>query len=375
MIYLIKICLTGGPCGGKTSCIAKINWDLSQKGYKVFTIPETATELSSNGIIPNKNISVREYQKMILALQKQKEDIYLHAASLYDLNKVVIICDRGYLDSLAYIDKKEFLEIAAEYGMNESSLMNAYDGVIHLTTAAKGTSYYTKENNMARRENAEEAILADDRTLNAWVGHPHLRVIDNSTDFDEKVKRVLEEIYLMLNEPSNMEIERKYLIKRPSEEILKNIPFSSETDIIQTYLFSTDKNIERRIRQRGNKDEGYAFYYTEKSFISSGERTETEKKISRRQYVDLLAESDVTKHQIKKKRYCFLYENQYFELDIYSQSKSEAIMELELKSLDQKISLPPFIEIIKEVTDDRNYSNFYIAGNGFPCEANIVAKP
>ena len=34
----------------------------------------------------------------------------------------------------------------------------------------------------------------DDKFIAAWTGHPHLRVIDNSTDFEDKMKRLIAEI-------------------------------------------------------------------------------------------------------------------------------------------------------------------------------------
>jgi len=56
-----------------------------------------------------------------------------------------------------------------------------YDGVFHLVTAANGKEeFYTTANNLARRESAEEAREQDGRIQEAWLGHPHLRVIDNS---------------------------------------------------------------------------------------------------------------------------------------------------------------------------------------------------
>lgn len=36
-------------------------------------------------------------------------------------------------------------------------------------------------------------------------------------------------------------------------------------------------------------------------------------------------------------------------------------MEIELTSMSQKIELPEFIQIIKEVTDDDTYSNYNLA--------------
>lgn len=358
---MLKICLTGGPCAGKTSSIARIDWELQQRGYKVFIIPETATEIISSGIAPGDNISIKDFQYMIFKLQKEKESVFEHAASFYDLDKVVIICDRGYMDQLAYIDKEDFLEFTKKFGLSESQLLNAYDSVIHLVTAASGTDCYTTENNAARRETAEEAIEMDNKTLRSWIGHPHLRVIDNSTDFDGKIQRVLNEIFSMLGEPVPTEVERKFLIQKPSNDVIKSIPLLEKTNIIQTYLVNNENGAERRIRQRGTKENGYAFYYTEKQNQDRGRRIEREKKISERQYVELFSETDTAKHQIVKDRYCFLYKNQYFELDIYPFDNKNAILEIELKDINDSIELPPFIDIIKEVTDDIKYKNSSIA--------------
>ncbi|MBQ3724982.1 MAG: hypothetical protein II904_05630, partial [Oscillospiraceae bacterium] len=44
--------------------------------------------------------------------------------------------------------------------------------------AAKGAeAFYTTDNNTARVETLEEAIELDAKTLAAWAGHPHLRII------------------------------------------------------------------------------------------------------------------------------------------------------------------------------------------------------
>ena len=69
--------------------------------------------------------------------------------------------------------------------------------------------------NAARRETPEQATALDDKLIAAWTGHPHLRVIDNSTNFEDKLKRLLREILPFLGEPEPLEIERKYLIEYP----------------------------------------------------------------------------------------------------------------------------------------------------------------
>lgn len=46
---IVRICLTGGPCAGKTTAIASIKQDLTQLGMKVLVVPEAATALMNGG--------------------------------------------------------------------------------------------------------------------------------------------------------------------------------------------------------------------------------------------------------------------------------------------------------------------------------------
>ena len=132
------------------------------------------------------------------------------------------------------------------------------------------------------------------------------------------------------------------------------------TDIIQTYLISNEIGLERRIRQRGIAGD-YNFYYTEKRVVADGTREEREKIISYEEYIDLMAEADTGKKQIRKTRYCFIYKNKYFELDIYPNWKDEAILEIEVNDINEDFIIPEDIQVIKEVTNDTNYSNFGLA--------------
>jgi hypothetical protein len=50
--------------------------------------------------------------------------------------------------------------------------------------------FYTTSNNTARKETIEEAAALDFKLISSWVGHKHLKIFDNSTDFQGKVERV-----------------------------------------------------------------------------------------------------------------------------------------------------------------------------------------
>ena len=367
---MLKCVITGGPGGGKTEIMSYLTQQLNERGYKVFIVPESATELIINGIIPGSNISLNDFQTFVLKKQLSKESIYDLVTEFFDKSKVVIFYDRGLLDACAYVDKETiFKGLLANEHMSFVDAYNRYDAVVHLVTAANGAEKFyqwndpTKEsvgNNAARRESPSEAIEKDNKTLNAWVGHPHLRVFDNSTDFIGKVQRVMVEIFSLLGEPIPKEIERKFLIKKPSEKEISELGCISKTNIVQTYLKSEDTNIERRIRQRGDENDGYSFYYTEKTPISSGERIEKESIITPKKYIELLVEADSSLHQILKTRYCFMYKNQYFELDLYPFDENYAILEIELNNINDHVEFPP-LKIIKDVTNDSSFKNSSLA--------------
>lgn len=358
---ITKIAITGGPCAGKSTALSWINEEFTKKGYKVLFIPETATELITGGVAPWTCETDIDFQTAILKLQLAKEKIFEEVAQhLYDAQKVLIVCDRGTLDGKAYIEKHNFDKILNNLHLTETQLKDSYDAVFHLVTAAKGASeFYTLANNSARTETIEEAIANDDKIISAWTGHSHFRVIDNSTDFKKKMQRFVTEISNFLGEPTPYEIERKFLIEYPDIAKLEADKNCGKVEIIQTYLKSNDDK-EIRVRQRGNNG-SYSYIKTIKQTINGLKRLETEKRLTQAEYINLLMDADTTKHQIRKTRYCLVYNNQYFEIDIYPFWNDVAIMEIELNNESQTIEFPPQIKIIKEVTDDIEYKNSNLA--------------
>ena len=45
-----EIVVTGGPCGGKSSCMAFLSEQLSELGFRVFIVPEIATMFITGGV-------------------------------------------------------------------------------------------------------------------------------------------------------------------------------------------------------------------------------------------------------------------------------------------------------------------------------------
>ena len=359
-VKINKIVLTGGPCAGKTTALTWINNYFSKRGYTVLFVPETATELITNGVSPWTCETNYDYQRFQIRLQKAKEQIFDDAAKKMKNDKILIVCDRGILDNKAYMRDIEFKRILNELGTSETQERDSYDAIFHLVSAAKGKeNVYTLANNIARTENIEEARKLDDKIISAWTGHPHFRIIDNSTEFEEKLERLLKEITSFLGEPEPFEIERKFLIYYPNIKELENMPNCTKVDISQTYLKSND-DMERRVRARGINGD-YLYYLTEKRKVSNIKRVEIERKLTQNEYLALLMESDNKLHTIHKTRYCLSENNQYFEIDIYPEWDNQAIMEIELSSENEIIKTPEFIKIIKEVTDDNDYKNYQMA--------------
>jgi len=185
--------ITGGPCAGKTSALNNLKKVFAEKGFKVIIVPETATELMSSGIVVPE-IGMEAFNNILIERSINKEETTRKALKYINKN-TIIFYDRGLLDIKAYLGEKILKKILKQYKLEEASAMNRYDAVFHLVTAADGAEeFYTLLNNEARTETKEEAIELDKKIQNAWAGHKHFRIVDNSTDFKHKIDRLIKEV-------------------------------------------------------------------------------------------------------------------------------------------------------------------------------------
>jgi CYTH domain-containing protein len=161
------------------------------------------------------------------------------------------------------------------------------------------------------------------------------------------------------------EIERKFLIKLPSEEEIAALPELSASEIVQTYLYIKEDGVRRRVRKRGSES-GFKFYYTEKKDVAFGERIEIEREVTETEYGELLKEADPERRTIEKTRCCFRHEGQLFELDIYVRGEEllggdYATLEIELDDINEEVKIPEYIEVVRDVTGDKRYNNSALA--------------
>ncbi len=364
------IALTGGPASGKTTGIAKLVDMLTNRGYKVLVSPESATKLINAGVRPWE-LGSDLFQEQVLSDTLINLTYLIKAARAYRALgfKVVIICDRGAMDGKAYTTPDKFKTLVDGMGFKVRDICeNLYHAVIHLRTTALGKEeFYSLENNSARTETPEQARELDQKTLEAWQRHHHPRVIDNSTDFDEKINRLLREVCAILGDPEPLEIEQKFLIKIP--DIASFPVHTTESSIIQDYLLPNEQGETPRLRARSD-GESTSYFYTVKRDVRPGVRFETERMIGKREYEELLNLKDPACGTIKKRRVCFFYENQFVEVDLFDEPVIEsdlfdqtpgyaplALMEIEQSHIQQELSLPPFVHVIRNVTEDGRYSN------------------
>lgn len=192
-----RIALTGGPCAGKSTILKRIREKFETKGYAVYLLPEAATlfiEAGADFLTKDAHLSyITEESK--LQFQLQMEDSMMHIAENCG-KPALLICDRGTMDTAAYMPKEVWQHIKEDIGMNEQQLRNErYDAVLHICTAAKGAEdFYTLYNNKCRSESVEVARDVDDRILAVWQGHPLLRVIKAEICFEDKIQHVLREL-------------------------------------------------------------------------------------------------------------------------------------------------------------------------------------
>lgn len=165
-----------------------------------------------------------------------------------------------------------------------------------------------------------------------------------------------------------LESERKFLIDPiNSWEKLSEL-FENLIDIrriSQSYLKHDKDEPSPRVRKTISgigSDLKTEYHFNQKRYIEKGVNEETEKEISEKEYNKLVKNLLPGHNELQKTRYVFKYKNQVFELDVFKPPvKVKAILEIELKNIDDKVDLPPFLKVIKEITGVAEFNNFNLA--------------
>lgn len=161
-----------------------------------------------------------------------------------------------------------------------------------------------------------------------------------------------------------LEQERRFLIEVPLTWMGKfKVLTAEKVRIFQTYLIEPGEECSRvRCILKYPETRACEYTYTTKKYVSPGVNKENEISLTQPQYCDMLKKFDPARNRISKMRYYINFDNRKFELDIFDEELlGLAILEIELKSMAEEVLLPPYFKVVKEVTDDKSYSNMNLS--------------
>lgn len=166
---LYKIVLGGNSNGGKTELLPKLAKYLEEQGYYVIQVPESATELLNEGLVPTKDFQMYVARKQRINEENQTIRAWKHMTK-HPEQDVVMLLDRSFLCQRAYtpdletwvnILNKTFNLIYSPRQMIEY-VSDRYDGVIHMESNLK-FGHVAK----GRIETLEEALALEEKVLEA----------------------------------------------------------------------------------------------------------------------------------------------------------------------------------------------------------------
>jgi hypothetical protein len=174
----LRIVLTGGPGGGKTTAADLYRREI---GDRVVIVPESATTLFAGGFPRVLDTDARRaVQRAIFEVQRSLEDVQ---AALYPDR--VLLCDRGTVDGAAYWPDGPDAFFAA-LDCSPSEELSRYDAVLFFETAAVG-GIAIEGGNRYRIESNAEAIEIDQRLRSIWSPHPGFNLVPHNPSFLHKI--------------------------------------------------------------------------------------------------------------------------------------------------------------------------------------------
>jgi predicted ATPase len=176
--HTLRIVLTGGPGGGKTTAADMLRREFCER---VALVPETATMLFMGGFPRVDDPEARRAaQTAIYHVQRNLEEV--QAARFPGQ---ILLCDRGTVDGAAYWPDQPDAFFAAQGTTFEDELAR-YHHVIFFETAAVG-GMTIGSGNPARIESNGEAVELDRRLRALWSKHPRFHFVPHGPSFLAKI--------------------------------------------------------------------------------------------------------------------------------------------------------------------------------------------
>lgn len=180
----LRIVLTGGPGGGKTSFLQVAHRYLD---FKLVVVPETARglkEAAPRGGRPHSNDVGFQFE----VLQAQ---LVAEAGLSSDPGVDLVLLDRGVFDGAAFIHVDEYRSILARVDLSEEEALLRYDGIVFVRSAATllGAT-------VIRRVAADERSFlehvrdAESKLLDVVRLHGNLEFVEARDDFDDMCRAI-----------------------------------------------------------------------------------------------------------------------------------------------------------------------------------------
>jgi len=201
-------------------------------------------------------------------------------------------------------------------------------------------------------------------------------VLDNSTDFEGKMSRLVDIIAKIVGLPSNLKRRAaKFLLKSPPDisQFPSDIDYQG-FEVEKVYLVQIKQVVHKDedeysfIRRRTSVDLatgqnlGSVYQITNVRKAKNGDIIEQKRIISEREYAAAYETRDRKRHIIKQRRISFLYNKQSFNIHMYEAPISNINIlhaQVEAKNKEQpdhepEIKIPPFLKVdrLLEQTDE-----------------------
>lgn len=345
---IIRIVITGGILSGKTTCTHKAKEYFENRGYKVIIVPSMESILEDNGLNDFNN-----YEELLRS-RLEFEKIFNNLTENVDDEKILMLYDGASLDIKGLCTKREFTNICNSLSISPEEIRNSYDAVFHLKSIAKwDTKLFDKTNHDDRMDSAL-AIALDDKIIDAWIAHANYRMIDCAISVEDKANKLVHEISKFLNEDERFYIEKKYLVNIPDISYLDNLGGCSKVKMTLTYLNGSSEQCDIKLLLRN--EDGKKFYQK----IIKGNNKKSTITLTADEYIDELDNKMIDRNSITKYRYSFIYHSVYYKIDVFEE-KNYSILEVDLLGNHEEVHFPPFIKVIKDVSNDPNYKNYNIS--------------
>ena len=193
--------------------------------------------------------------------------------------------------------------------------------------------------------------------------------MDNSaSNFDAKIQSLIYKVSsktgidLSSNQDHVVPRKIKFVVNGPlpSDELF---PKFRDFEVVQDYLLTSQSNrVQSRLRKRGRKGK-WSYTHTVRKLVS-GQVIEVKTPLNHREYSTQLAQRDSGHFSVHTTRRCFMWDNQYFQMDIYRppcHGRCEGLMLLESYTTHPSPNMPTFLRLGEEGTGDSAFSMFNLS--------------